>query len=98
MTRDKRNIEAGLMAKGFSRDATRDHVYLHHHRQGDGLKTGIFTKVSHGRKGMVLSDILMAHMSRQCGLTRKQFLDLIDCPLSRAEYESILDQAGRFLP
>jgi hypothetical protein len=34
-------------------------------------------------------------MARQCSLTKKQFLDLLDCPLSREEYEKLLEQAGK---
>lgn len=94
MARDKRSIEAGLMAKGFSKDSGRDHNYFYYHRLVDGTKTGVLTKTSHGRKGTVLSDGLIAQMSRQCCLSRKQFLELLDCPLSRADYERILEQAG----
>jgi len=33
-------------------------------------------------------------MARQVSLTKKQFLDLVDCPLSREDYEKLLKAAG----
>jgi hypothetical protein len=33
-------------------------------------------------------------MAKQCKLSNKQFRDLIECPLSRAEFEKILVEKG----
>jgi hypothetical protein len=33
-------------------------------------------------------------MARQVSLTKKQFVDLVDCPLTREAYEDILKKAG----
>jgi len=39
-----------------------------------------------------LGDSLIAQMSRQIGLSKGKFLDLVDCPLSREQYDSILKE------
>lgn len=94
MTRDKSEIEAGLLRKGFTpTHPGSDHnwfIYV----SLDGRKAkGARTKTSHGR-GIDLGDNLLAQMARQVGLTKKQFLELVDCPLSRADYEALLRAAG----
>jgi hypothetical protein len=33
-------------------------------------------------------------MAKQCGLEKLQFLDLVDCPLGRSDYEGILRAKG----
>jgi hypothetical protein len=52
------------------------------------------TKTSHGSGGDI-SDDLLARMAKQCGVTKGQFLKLVDCPLTRQEYEELLRAAGR---
>jgi hypothetical protein len=37
---------------------------------------------------------LIVLMARQCRLTKKQFLSLIDCPMDETEYREILRQQG----
>ena len=37
---------------------------------------------------------LIALMARQCRLTKKQFLSLIDCPMDETAYREILQQQG----
>ncbi len=70
-----------------------DHRYFIYRTVG-GQKARASTHTSHG-KGFDIDDHLLAQMARQCGLTKKQFLDLLDCPLSRQDYENILRAAGR---
>jgi len=50
-----------------------------------GERSEIRTRTSHN--GQEIGDILLSHMARQVGLTKRDFLDLVDCPLSRAQYE-----------
>jgi hypothetical protein len=88
LPRDKRDVEAALQSKGFVRDA-RDHRYFIYYSE-DGKRTPIKTKTSHGTSTRTLGDDLITQMARQCGVTRKDFLGLVDCPLSRAAYEGIL--------
>src|SRR5205823_4623038 len=52
----------------------------------DGKKTRIYTKVSHGEKE--IPDNLLGAMARQLNLNKKQFLELVDCPLTREIYVS----------
>jgi hypothetical protein len=90
MSRARKDVESGLLAKGFQkRDG--DHTYFIYH-DTDGKKSTAKTKTSHSGKD--LDDSLLALMSKQAKLTKKQFLDLVDCPLSRAEYETLLRQNG----
>lgn len=92
MPRDKREVEAGLLNKGFEqRDG--DHNYFIY-RSLEGKKSLAKTKTSLGR-GFDIDDNLLGMMARQCGITKKQFLDLVDCPLQRPAYESYLRQAGK---
>lgn len=92
MPRDKRDVEAGLSNKGFV-PRSGDHRYFVYHALS-GKKSLAKTKTSHGR-GFELDDHLLGQMARQCGLARKEFLSLIDCPLDRAGYETLLRQAGK---
>jgi hypothetical protein len=94
MTRDKSEVEAALQRKGFkSTHPGADHnwfVYV----SADGKKAiKARTKTSHGRS-IDLDDHLLSQMARQVSLTKKQFVDLVDCPLTREAYEDILKRAG----
>jgi hypothetical protein len=86
MTRDKKEVEASLIKKGF-RTKENDHRYFIYY-DTTGKKQPILTKTSHSMK--CISDDLLVQMSKQCKLTKKQFLDLVDCPLNRTEYEKII--------
>lgn len=87
------DIEAGLCRKGFKIDEKRDHNFFFYWTE-EGQKTPVRTKTSKGSKYKRLDKTLVASMARQCKLTRKQFADLIECPLSRQEYERILKEDG----
>jgi hypothetical protein len=76
-----RVVTEGLKKKGF-RLSEGDHRYFILYV--DGKKTSIWTKVSHGSKE--INDSLIHMMSAQLKLDKKQFHDLIDCPLSREAY------------
>lgn len=47
------------------------------------------TKLSHGKSE--ISDPLIVLMAKQVNLSKNQFMDLVNCPLSKEEYESILE-------
>ena len=79
----------GLTRKGF-RGRENDHTYLH--LFVDGRKTVVYTKVSHGEKQ--IGDKLLAVMARQLNLSKREFLDLIDCPLSHDDYIVLLRAKG----
>lgn len=83
MQRNKQKVEHALLKKGFEQDDTHHHFFLY--RTAQGLLTAIRTRTSHSGKD--LDDHLLGAMARQCRLDKKRFLDLVDCPLSREQYE-----------
>ena len=89
MPRKHRDIRAGLVAKGFEIDEQRRHlVFVYQVLQG--RTTTARTLLSHGSGGNDISDNLLGQMARQVGLDRKDFLRLIDCPMSRNDFDVII--------
>ena len=43
-----------------------------------------------------IPDNILGQMARQCLLTKPEFLRLVDCPMSRDEYEERLGDQGEF--
>ncbi len=93
MPKPAKVVEAGLLQKGFVQPGG-DHAYFHFFV--DGKKTSVYTKVSHGERE--IHDGLLAAMARQVRLPRKQFNDLIDCPLSSEQYVQLLRRQGVIEP
>lgn len=89
MPRKKIEVERSLRAKGFV-ETNGDHHYFVYWTK-DGRKSDAFTKTSFTQKMQDIPDNLLATMARQCRLSRAQFLQLVDCPLSREGYELILE-------
>ena len=85
--RKRKDIERSLVSKGF-RQKDGDHHFFIYHRLVDDKKTSVFTKTSHAESD--IGDWLLAQMAKQCRLPRKEFLDLVDCPMGREEYEGRL--------
>ena len=92
MPREKRDVESGLEGKGFQKQGGDHHYFVYW--SVDGKKSMAKTKTSHG-SGRDISDDLLSKMARQCGVTKPNFLKLIDCPLLRPDYENLLRQAGK---
>jgi len=83
-------IERALLAKGFRYDNAH-HRYLTLHVEGSA--TAIRTYVSHGTRDY--GDDLLAKVRKQLHLPRKaDLLDLIDCPMSGADYITVLRNQG----
>jgi hypothetical protein len=91
MPRKKSEVISGLENKGFHQ-GTGDHIFLTYF-DNNGHKTSIFTKISRGSRNEI-DENLLGKMAQQCKLARKRFLDLVDCPMSRDEYETDLRQRG----
>ncbi len=89
MPEKKKVIWNGLQNKGFRLEKRRKHEYLRFHTK-DGTKTPVFTYLSHGAGGKEVRDDIIAKMAKQCQLTRKDFLRLVDCSLSADDYEALL--------
>ena len=90
MPKPRRAVMAALERKGFA-VSEGDHTYYIYHT-ADGRKTLAKTKVSHSGKD--IADPILGMMARQCKLTAPQFRNLMDCPLSREAYETILRNQG----
>jgi len=90
MPRKVRQVLANLKAKGFFEDRDGHHIFLIYETK-DGYRTDVRTRVSHQSGGGDISDGLLGAMARQVKLSRRDFEHLIDCPLSRDQYEAKLD-------
>jgi predicted RNA binding protein YcfA (HicA-like mRNA interferase family) len=92
MPKPKRDVEAALLAKGFSaRQKGGDHHFFVYVSQ-EGTVTTIRTKTSHSPKMRDIPDNMLGQMAKQCRLSKQQFIELIECPLDRDRFEEILDQ------
>jgi hypothetical protein len=89
MTKSAKDIAAGLLKKGF---VARESDHTFYQLSVDGRKTVINTKISHGEKE--IGDPLLGIMARQLRLSKRSFLELVDCPLSLLEYIRLLRENG----
>lgn len=92
MPKDKRKVEEALLKKGFEDKEGDHHFFIYHTLQGK--KSSIRTKTSHTPKMKELNDGILALMAKQCRLNKQDFINLIDCPLSREQYEVRLKDKG----
>ena len=90
MPRKQSDVEKSLLNKGFQAGGG-DHNYFFYFSIA-GKKTIVRTKTSHGAKE--IDDNLLAQMAKQCKLSNKDFGLLVECPLSRNDYESKLIASG----
>ena len=91
-TYKRRKVESALVTKGFRRTNSH-HAYFIYYTE-DGLKTSVRTRTSHGSGGTDIDDSLIPRMAKQCKLPVGDFRDLIDCPLSRTDYDARLIANG----
>jgi len=87
--RPTRQIQASLLKKGFSEDDTHHHYF---YLMVDGKRSTIRTHYSQGEKEC--ADWHQGQMARQLWLSRKEFDDLINCPLKRETYLNLLRERG----
>ena len=92
MPRDRKSVEKTLRAKGFAQieGDHDDFVYV----TRDGRRTQARTKTSDSPKVKDIADNLIGQMARQCFVSRPEFLRLVDCPMSRDDYERVLSDQG----
>ncbi len=81
-------VERALQRKGFRRRAGDHSFFIYYTR--DGKKTPVRTKTSHGSSHRDIGSEIASRMARQCRLSSGDFERLVDCSLSRAEYEELL--------
>ena len=77
-------IGRGFREKQKGRD--HDYYFLEH----DGLVKPVYTKVSRGRKYKNIGRPLIKKMSKQLHLSRDEFDNLINCPMTGERYREIL--------
>lgn len=80
MVLDAKKAFKSLKKKGFE-TYNGDHKFLEYFYDG---KLILHTKISHGEKE--LNNYLIAQMSKQCKLSKEDFIDLVECPLSAEDY------------
>jgi len=86
MQRAKRVVEAALQNKGFRLENSHHRFFIYFTQEGE--KTAVRTRTSQG--GGELDDFLLSQMAKQCHLTKASFLELVDCTLNQASYETRL--------
>jgi hypothetical protein len=79
--RQTRQIRTSLLKKGFAEDDTHHHYFW---LMVDGKRTSIRTHYSQGEKEC--ADWHQGQMAKQLKLSRKEFDDLINCPLQRETF------------
>ena len=89
MPRKSREIRASLEKKGFSVEEARKHIHFVY-VDLQGRTTTARTMISHDASGSDIGDSLLGKMARQVGLDKRDFLNLIDCSLTRQEFDEIL--------
>ena len=90
MSREKRDVEDALRRKGFETEERHHHYFLY--KCLDGRLSRIRTRTSHSAKVKSLSDQLLSQMASQCKITKKEFLELVDCQMSQDIYEKLLNE------
>lgn len=88
----KRKVEGSLQKKGF-KQKDGDHNFFVYYTEA-GLQTAVQTKTSFTPKQKDISAPLQSMMAKQCHLSNQDFCDLINCPLSRRDYERKLKAGG----
>lgn len=89
-----RDVESSLERKGFRKHDGHHAFFVYY--SADNVKTGIRTKMSHGEKE--IGNKLIGAMARQCRLSKDDFRKLVECTLSREQYESMLIETGLVKP
>ena len=87
--RSGRDIDAALRKKGFTRDSDGDHL-RYFFTMPDKGKMRIMTLMSHGTFGETIGAPLISQMARQLRLTKKQFLELVDCTMDEEGYRIVV--------
>ncbi|PIQ30868.1 MAG: hypothetical protein COW63_08875 [Bacteroidetes bacterium CG18_big_fil_WC_8_21_14_2_50_41_14] len=78
-----------LSKKGF-KIVDSHHKFMEYYLDGKPI---LHTKISQGANHD-LDNFLIAQMSKQCKLSKKDFLDLANCPLSKENYEKKIRDMG----
>lgn len=82
---------AALEKKGFAKREGRDYNFRYHTLSGE--VSTITTRVPKGRGD--LRPWEFQGLRKQLGLSEEELLNLIDCPMSQAQYEKLLKSKNR---
>lgn len=93
----RRIVERALERKEFVRQEGRDHLLFIYVTLA-GMKSSIRTMTSRGTGKADIGDPLISKMAKQCKLRKRDFERLIDCSLSREDYEKALIDNGSIDP
>ena len=85
-TRRPAEVEQALLDKGMERDESHHHMFR---KTLEGV-THLVTRVSHG--GREIDDRLGKLMANQLCLQLREFWNLVDCPLSEAQWDDLIRQ------
>lgn len=88
-SRKTKDIRKSLLVKGFQETNTHHEMYWLYI---GSRKTSVRTRISHSESEY--NDRLLSQMAKQVGLSKAEFDDLIECPLSRDEYVQLLQTRG----
>ena len=79
-------VESSLQKKGFKKEPGDHNSFVLYDE--NGYRTNVWTKTSHN--GQDINTYLQKEMARQTHLSKRDFANLIECPLSKKEYYKIL--------
>lgn len=85
---DSSKTRQALLKKGFRKAEGDHHFYLYYYKG----KVVAKTKMSHNDQD--IGDHLISKMYKQCKISKREFFDLIECPLDEAGYVELLRQNG----
>ncbi|MDP2682274.1 MAG: hypothetical protein Q8P28_05640 [Deltaproteobacteria bacterium] len=89
---ERKLIEASLRKKGFIQEGG-DHKYFYH--EVNGKRTGAYAFVSRGSGYKTYDDNLLSAIKKELRLdTLRETRDLLQCPMSGDEYNSVLREKG----
>ncbi len=91
--RKRDDVVAALAKKGFIQ-SNNDHMKLTY-VNSVGKKTQVWTKISRGSSHRDITVSNLSRMASQCKLSNSDFERLLDCPLSRENYEDMLVSQGQ---
>lgn len=91
MVLDAKKTLKNLRKKGFM-VVDGDHKFLEFYHNN---KLILHTKISHEEKD--LNDFLISQMSKQCKISKPDFINLANCPLSQKAYVELLRSQSEFI-
>lgn len=90
---DVRLVKKSLKKKGFVLGKRDDHWVFHYYKDDGKRITGIHPIISFSHDE--ISGRLLKDMRRQCKLrTAKEFIQLVQCPISKGDYRARLREQG----